>query len=153
MRAQFFIPILITVFLLGLWQGRRTSNDRVVQNPSRQISVDEETRSILQSAADAIKNAKTEDERRQKTDELLEKIFKLFLIDVSLRLEKSPSPPAPVPATADAHPMSAPGPESEPPVESENPKTDSKSAANRRRQLEIRIVNSDDPRAVGRALG
>lgn len=117
--------------------------------------LEKEARDLLTSEAAAIAALSDRDEKLRWQDELLEKILKLFLIDVGLRLERRAREPAPA-VVAAARPAPVPPPPPAPtPVKREDTPQDFRRAAEQARQrnrLYARIVGATDANSVRREL-
>lgn len=152
MKPPLLPVLLVAVFGAGWWFGHRA-----IETPAPVVPAEspreEETERLLRDAAHDI-NAADPAERARKVDELLEKIFKLFLIEVSLRLADSKpvaAPPAPPSPTVAPPPPAAPPAPAEPPVPP--PRELSETEQQRRRaRIEARVVNADNPRTLRNAL-
>lgn len=154
MKNLMLVIAVLIAFGIGRWLPRKDAPPvSPVAEPSEREA---ETRALLQEAAEELKVASNDDERRQKTEILLEKIFKLFLIDVSLRLSSAAACPAaePLPCTPAAPPAAAKTATAElgtiaAPEQKKNPKTE----AEKRRRFEVRIIDAATPNAMKKALG
>lgn len=115
-----------------------------------------EARELLQQEAQKIAAMPDSPERQAKQDELLEKVMKLFLIDVSLRLaehKKAASVPVPaVPAPAQAHETAPPPPTKSQTDEAAKSTRDQAKENFRRNRLFARIVEATDANQVRREL-
>lgn len=153
MKSPLLAFLLIAVFGAGWWFGHRS-----VETPPPAVPAEspreEETERLLRDAAQDINAAADPGERARKVDELLEKIFKLFLIEVSLRLADSKppvAPTAPPPPAAEPSPPPAPPAPADPPARP--PRELSETEQQRRRaRVEARVVNADNPRTLRNAL-
>lgn len=159
MRLLSLVAALAAIFAIGWSLGRwsRPEPPSPDGTASRESARESETRGLLEKAAADLRNASSDDEKRQRTDELLENIFKLFLIDVHLRLAdagatKPAPPPAPEPAVAKDTDRQPPPAAPDEPAPAANER-DRKREENRRRRFEINVVNAENPRARGKLRG
>lgn len=78
---------------MGWWFFSPASAEKPVVKSSAEAR-DEAAQRLLQDSANEIARITDADERQKRAEDLLEKILKLFMVDLSLRLRDTPTPPA-----------------------------------------------------------
>lgn len=150
--ALFFVAV--AAFALGWGLGHRTAEIPPAAEIPAESPREEEAQRLLNEAAKDLNATVDSAERQRKADELLEKIFKLFLIEVTLRLREPKAPPAPstTPSppprvVAEPRPLPTTSPSPAPALEKSG-----REKARRRARIEIRVIDANNPSALKRAL-
>lgn len=143
-------PVVVLVglaFAAGWWMGHVSTPPPPLRSPVVESPRETETKALLNQALVGLTEAKTEEERSQRSDELLEKIFKLFLIEVGLRLQK-PAPEAAASNVAPPPPVAEPRVDTPPAAKPAKTEDDPR----RKRRVEIQVVNAPSDGSLERAL-
>ncbi|HRO67716.1 MAG TPA: hypothetical protein PL182_09150, partial [Pseudobdellovibrionaceae bacterium] len=92
---------LLAGLLIGAAVGRWTVATRPLPPPEKNPAGtrDAAAEELLARSAQEISSAPDTETRQKRIEDLLQKIFKLFMIDVSLRLQALEKNPEPVPST------------------------------------------------------
>ncbi|MES2856745.1 MAG: hypothetical protein V4692_12815, partial [Bdellovibrionota bacterium] len=148
---SFFVGLLC--FALG-WVLSREIHPAAPLIPSpAAIERDQKTEDLLRASAKDIELAQTSEQRQKKIEELLEKVFKLFMIELSLRVKNGE--PVPPTLAENAPAIASPTPA---PVFTESPAKQTqfmKIGEDKIKTLEVTVIEGDLSKALAslRELG
>jgi hypothetical protein len=153
-RLSLFAIVILT-FGIGWYAGQKSVPTPEPTAPPPIDTKGIEAQRLLEDGAKEIAAISDENLRRQKAEELLEKMLKLFMIDLSLRLQRTEAELAAKPAEPPPAPTHPPArPEKEFPNSGQAPTTAPTKGLTpeQRRRFEMTVVNSDNPSDINRAL-
>lgn len=146
-------------FTVGRWSAPE-SQSASAPEPLEELPSprENETAALLEAGAKDIASTADAVERQRKSEELLEKLVKLFMIDVSLRLQKNE--PTDSPQTVAAHSVPTPPPQPQAPAANASPQgTSPPSSANqpaadaaRRAAILLRVIEAESPIQLRQAM-